>query len=144
MNWLNKAMLISALTLALPAFAGDTPAKLYRSPKCGCCENYAKYLQANGYDVQIINTNDLSSIKREHHVPERLEGCHTTLINGYVFEGHVPVESIDRVLQEHPTIRGLSVPGMPAGSPGMTGVRQGPLEVYYLMDSAKPQVYETH
>lgn len=56
----------------------------------------------------------------------------------------MPVESINRVLKEHPIIRGLSVPGMPAGSPGMTGVKQGPLEVYYLQDADKPRVYESH
>jgi len=144
MNWLSKAILITALGLSLPAFAGGTPAKLYKNPSCGCCGEYAKYLQARGYDVEVIPTRDLPAIKQAQKVPARLEACHTTLIDGYVFEGHVPVESINRVLKERPMIKGLSVPGMPAGSPGMTGVKQDPLEVYYLTDSVKPQVYETH
>lgn len=146
MNWLSKAILITALGLSLPAFAGGIPAKLYKNPSCGCCSDHAKYLQARGYEVEEIPTHDLPAIKQAHKVPARFEGCHTTLIDGYVFEGHVPVESINRVLKERPMIKGLSVPGMPAGSPGMTGVKQGPLEVYYinLNDSVKPQVYETH
>jgi len=144
MNWLSKAILITALGLSLPAFAGGIPAKLYKNPSCGCCGEYAKYLQARGYEVEVIPTRDLPAIKQAQKVPARLEACHTTLIDGYVFEGHVPVESINRVLKERPMIKGLAVPGMPAGSPGMTGVKQGPLEVYYLKDSVKPQVYETH
>lgn len=144
MNWLRKAILIIALGLTLPAFAGGVPAKLYKNPSCDCCGEYAKYLQAHGYEVEVIPTRDLPAIKKARNVPARLEACHTTLIDAYVFEGHVPVESVNRVLKERPIIRGLSVPGMPAGSPGMTGVKQGPLEVYYLQDSVKPQVYETH
>ena len=143
MNWLSKAILITALGLSLPAFAGGIPAKLYKNPSCGCCGEYAKYLQARGYDVEVIPTRDLPAIKQAQKVPARLEACHTTLISGYVFEGHVPVETINRVLKEHPIIRGVSVPGMPAGSPGMTGVKRGPLDVYYLSDSPEPKVYES-
>lgn len=142
MNRLKELLLIVALGLALPAFAGGTPATLYKNPSCGCCEEYAKYLRVNGYAVEVIPTPDLPAIKRAQKVPERLESCHTTLINGYVFEGHVPVESVNRVLKEHPMTRGLSVPGMPAGSPGMTGVKQGPLVVYRLEDTANPRIYE--
>ena len=143
MNRLKKAILIAALGLSLPAFAGGTPAKLYKNPSCGCCGEYAKYLQAHGYAVEVIPTGDMTAIKQAHSVPARLESCHTTLISGYVFEGHVPVETINRVLKEHPIIRGLSVPGMPAGSPGMTGVKRGPLDVYYLSNSPEPKVYES-
>lgn len=144
MNWLKNAILITALGLSLPAFAGGIPAKLYKNPNCDCCEDYAKYLRVQGYDVSVVPTRDLPAIKQAHQVPKRLEACHTILIDNYVFEGHVPVESINRALKERPMIKGLSVPGMPAGSPGMTGVKQGPLAVYYLRDSVKLQLYETH
>ncbi|WP_240184276.1 DUF411 domain-containing protein [Halomonas sp. BN3-1] len=85
-------------------------------------------------------------MKAEHDVSEKLQGCHTTLIDNYVFEGHVPVESVTQVLEEKPFIKGLSVPGMPLGSPGMSGEKQGPLEVYTLafQPTDTPEVYATH
>ena len=143
MNRLKKAILIVALGMTLPAFAEGIPVQLYKNPSCGCCGEYAKYLESHGYQIEVIPTRDMPAIKKANKVPERLEACHTTLISGYVFEGHVPVETINRVLKEHPIIRGLSVPGMPAGSPGMTGVKRGPLDVYYLSNSPEPKVYES-
>ena len=144
MKWLTKMTLMVVLGLSLPAFAGDIPAKLYRNPNCGCCDEYAKYLKAHGYEVELISTYDISAIKTRYQVPKRLEGCHTAVIAGYVFEGLIPVQSIDRVLKERPKIQGLSLPGIPTGAPGMPGNKKGPLEVYYLKDSVKPQVYETY
>lgn len=126
------------------AFAAGVPARLYKNPDCYCCELYAKYLQSHGYEVEVIATHDLPMIKKEHKVPRALEGCHTTVIAGYAFEGHIPVQSIDKVLRERPKIRGLSVPGMPAGSPGMAGDKKGPLKVYVLDDAVKPRVYAVH
>lgn len=143
---IRRKLLLAAAILGFAqiAVAAGVPAKLYKSPDCSCCELYAKYLQSRGYEVEVIATHDLPLVKEEHKVPQALEGCHTTLIGSYVFEGHIPVESIDKVLRERPKIRGLSVPGMPAGSPGMGGTKQGPLEVYAIDDSNKPRVYATH
>ena len=77
------------------------------------------YLRSNGFPVQIEDRNDLTPIKRKYGVPRDLEGCHTAIVDGYVVEGHVPADLIDRVLRERPRITGIAVPGMPAGSPGM-------------------------
>lgn len=143
MNWLRTSILLVTLSLSLPVLADGIPAKLYKNPNCGCCEEYAKYLRANGYDVEVIPTPDLPAIKRTNKVPDKLEACHTMLVGPYVVEGHVPVESINRLLKEHPVVRGLAVPGMPAGSPGMSGAKRGPLEVYYLGDSRDPKVFES-
>lgn len=128
------------LTMALagqPAAAGEKPAAtLYKNPQCGCCEEYAKYLRQNGYRVTVRPTHDLSLIKRRHGVPEAFEGCHTTLIDGYVVEGHVPVNTLNRLLTERPDIKGISLPGMPMGSPGMTGHKAGPFTIYELSDQS--------
>lgn len=139
-------LLVPALLLAAAqtVLAAGTPAQLYKNPDCFCCELYAKYLTTHGYEVEVIPTHDLPLVKEEHKVPGELEGCHTTLIQGYAFEGHIPVASIDKVLKERPKIRGLSVPGMPAGSPGMAGEKKEPLKVYVLEDAAKPRVYAVH
>jgi hypothetical protein len=115
-------------------------ATLYKNPQCDCCEGYAAYLRRNGYAVKVIPTNDLSLIKREHGVPEELDGCHTTLVEDYVVEGHVPVATLDRLLKEKPSIKGISLPGMPMGSPGMNGTKTAPFTIYAIKDGER-QVY---
>lgn len=127
-------LMIMLFTSPLAAFAAGESVRLYKTPNCGCCEAYADYLRDNGFQVEVIPTHDLSAIKAEQGVPEHLAGCHTSLIEGYVFEGHIPVDSVRRVLDNRPDTAGISVPGMPVGSPGM-GIEQGlaePLRVYDL------------
>jgi hypothetical protein len=77
------------------------------------------YLRSNGFPVTVEDRNDLAPIKRQHGVPRELEACHTAIVEGYVVEGHVPADLIDRLLRERPRIIGIAVPGMPEGSPGM-------------------------
>jgi hypothetical protein len=90
------------------------------------------HLRANGFPVRIEDTEDLSPIKRTHAVPRDLQACHTALVGGYVVEGHVPADLIDRLLRERPPIAGLAVPGMPVGSPGM-GASGGAPERYQVI-----------
>jgi hypothetical protein len=105
---------------------------LYKDPQCGCCEGYAAYLREHGFNVTVVNTYDLLLIKQEHQVPEQLEGCHTTLVDGYTVEGHVPVDALNRLLTEKPAIMGISLPGMPPGSPGMSGTKAAPFTIYEI------------
>lgn len=109
-------------------------AQLYKNPQCSCCEGYASYLRNHGYAVTTTPTHDLSLIRRQHGVPEKLAGCHTTIVGGYVVEGHVPVAAIDKLLTERPKIKGISLPGMPEGSPGMTGLKKEPFTIYEISD----------
>ncbi|TAM20679.1 MAG: DUF411 domain-containing protein [Candidimonas sp.] len=138
---LTASASVSLLALPLPVLAAGMSVTLYKNPDCGCCDRYAQYLRSNGFEVKTINTDDLSKIKREHAVPKNLEGCHTALIDGYVFEGLIPVADIEQVLKTHAPIKGLSVPGMPVGAPGMAGNKAGPINVYYLDASATPKVF---
>ena len=89
------------------------------------------HLRANGFPVQTVDLDDLAPIKRKHGVPAALESCHTALVAGYVVEGHVPADLIDRLVLERPRLAGIGVPGMPLGSPGMEspGQRPEPYEV---------------
>ena len=143
MRLLKTLILIATLTLSAPALAAAPAATLYKSPQCGCCEEYADYLRANGYEVTVVPTHGLSLIKRQQRVPEDLEGCHTTLVGGYTVEGHVPVGVLKRLLAERPDIRGISLPGMPMGSPGMSGPKTEPFTIYTLPRdaAAEPAVY---
>lgn len=134
---------LGLLALPLVSLNAAEPAKtatLYKNPQCGCCEEYANYLRQNGFDVKVVATHDLPLIKKEQGVPEQFEGCHTTLIDGYVVEGHVPVKSLNRLLTERPAIKGISLPGMPMGSPGMSGAKTAPFTIYEISNGT-PRVY---
>ena len=127
------ATLLIGLALPMQALADSAKtAILYKNPQCGCCEKYAAYLREHGYSVTVKPSFDLSLINEQAGVPNALEGCHTTMVGGYVVEGHVAAELIDRLLAAKPAIRGISLPGMPMGSPGMDGAKAGPLEVYEI------------
>jgi hypothetical protein len=118
-------------------------ATLYKNPQCTCCEGYATYLRLGGsFDVTVKSTNDLAMISRDAGVPEQFEGCHTMFIDGYVIDGHVPIDIVRRLLTERPSIAGITLPGMPAGSPGMLGAKTAPFVVYALpKDGGAPTVY---
>jgi hypothetical protein len=135
---------VALATVAVPlrAFAAPTRATLYKNPQCNCCEGYAAYLRQNGFDVDVKPTNDLAEISRKAGVPAELEGCHTMFVDDYVVDGHVPVKVIRRLLSERPAIAGITLPGMPTGSPGMTGKKTGPFKIYAVSkDGAAPKIY---
>ena len=134
-------LLVAGLLGAAPAIAGGSrEAILYKQPQCGCCEAYADYLRTNGFAVTVEAREDLALIKQQHGVPSALEGCHTTVVDGYVVEGHVPIGTLLRLLKERPEIKGISLPGMPAGSPGMSGEKTAPFTIYEI-DESPPEVY---
>ncbi|EKS9800601.1 MULTISPECIES: DUF411 domain-containing protein [Burkholderia] len=142
MRYLKMCLLmIAALGVQLSALAAEIPVKMYKNPNCGCCDAWAKDLAANGFKVETINTPNLVSIKKQYGVPESLEGCHTAIVGGYVVEGLVPANLVKRLLNEHPAIKGIALPGMPAGAPGMPGSRKGPLTVYELQPGPAPTVF---
>jgi hypothetical protein len=137
----SALLLLATLALSTPAVAdGSRQATLHKNPQCGCCEGYADYLRQNGFEVTVKPTHDLPLLHRQHGVPEPLVGCHTTLVDGYVVEGHVPIGAVLRLLDQRPAIKGISLPGMPAGSPGMSGDKTAPFTIYEIADG-EPKVY---
>jgi len=136
--------MFAAVAPSVPAVAAPIKATLFKNPQCNCCEGYAAYLRKNGFEVEVKPTNDLAEISRNAGVPEEYEGCHTMLVNDYVVDGHVPVNVIQKLLSERPAIAGITLPGMPQGSPGMTGTKSGPFIIYAVTkDGAAPTVYAT-
>lgn len=116
---------------------------VYRSPHCGCCKKWESHLEANGFKVRSEVVNDLSSVKEIQAVPPKLKSCHTAVINGYLIEGHVPADAIEKLLKEAPKdILGLSVPGMPMGSPGMEGAVNEKFDVISFDASGKDRVFQ--
>jgi hypothetical protein len=127
---------MAGLLLCGPAAAqGSSTAMVYKDPNCGCCVEYAAYLRQHGFAVTTVDSTDLATVKQRHGVPEPLGGCHTTVIGDYAIEGHVPIAMIKRLLAEKPAVKGISLPGMPLGSPGMTGRKSEPFVVYEFSDA---------
>jgi len=91
----------------------------YRSASCGCCKKWINHLRDNGLEVVDNIVEDVSVIKKQYQIPNNLRSCHSAQISNYTIEGHVPIESINKLFREKPNIDGIVVPGMPLGSPGM-------------------------
>ncbi len=121
------------------------PVLVYKTPACGCCLAWADHLRAAGFIVEIRDLDDLGLIKAEMGVPPVLGSCHTARIGNYFAEGHVPAEDIKRLLAAKSTARGLVVPGMPPGSPGMEqgGIRQ-PYDVLLVAMDGSTTVFAHH
>ena len=92
---------------------------VYKHPSCGCCGKWVEHAQKHGFDVKVVETEDMVAVKKRLGVPDKLASCHTSQAGGYFVEGHVPAADIKRLLAEKPKAAGISVPGMPMGSPGM-------------------------
>lgn len=133
--------LLAAAFLALAACTNAVQAAtytMYRDPYCGCCKEWAKHLRTElETAVAESETTDMAAIKIAQNVPRELWSCHTLIVDGYVIEGHVPAQDIARLLEERPEgVRGLAVPGMPVGSPGMEmGGRKDPYQVIAFGDA---------
>lgn len=103
----------------------------YNSPNCDCCDEYAAYLNDHlDGDLDVTEPDDINTVKREHGLPSDLDSCHTVELDGYVVEGHVPIEIVSELFEREPDVAGIALPGMPAGSPGMPGEKDGEWTVY--------------
>ena len=117
---------------------------VFKDPNCGCCKNWVEYLRKHGYRVTVKDTSDMSGVNRTAGITDAIVACHTAFVNGYVIEGHVPVEDINRLLNEKPKVAGLAVPGMPGGSPGMESNPPVHYSVLSFLRSGTTQVFARH
>jgi hypothetical protein len=133
-----------------PASAADTAApsiEVWKSATCECCGAWVKHLEANGFTVKVnpADPSTLASLKRQAGIGDKLASCHTAKIDGYVIEGHVPGTDIKRLVAEHPDAIGLTVPGMPLGSPGMEqGMDFEPYDVLLIKKDGATEVFASH
>jgi hypothetical protein len=114
---------------------------VYKSPTCGCCSKWVEHLKAAGFPVEVHDVDDVSAFADASGVPGSLRSCHTAVVKGYAIEGHVPADLIKRLLDEHPKIAGLAVPGMVTGSPGMEGNRKDAYDVIAWSAGGKTSVF---
>jgi hypothetical protein len=130
----------------IPAANPDLPVvRVWKSPTCGCCRGWVEHMRRAGFKVEVTDLADVAPIKAEHGVAPELQSCHTSLVDGYVVEGHVPAEDIRRLLDERPQIAGLAAPGMPVGSPGMeVGEQRDRYDVVSFDRNGRTTVWASH
>lgn len=137
----RSMMAALALALMTAVSAQATEMVVYKDPYCGCCEEWAKAVQAAGVPLRIEVVEDMDAVKAKWGVPENAWSCHTAVADGYVFEGHVPLQAVQRVLKERPDIVGVAVPGMPAGSLGMGEDPKASYDVVAIGKDGRQSVY---
>jgi len=135
-----------SFTPASNAFADNSLPEItvYKTPSCGCCGKWVTHLESNGFKVNAINQSDLSSIKQQLGIAPNLQACHTAKVGNYFVEGHVPATDIKKMLATKPHIQGITVPGMPMGSPGMEGARKDNYDVLAINKDTSVTVFNSH
>lgn len=144
----RRAFIAAGAALAAGcARAESQPLTVYKTPWCGCCKGWVAHVTRAGFRPTVVELEDLAPIRAKHGIPFELSSCHTGLIAGYVVEGHVPPADVARLLRERPKALGLTVPGMPLGSPGMEqpgGARER-FETLLLLDrSGRTRPFAVH
>ncbi len=133
--------------LAQPPAKGAKPAMpramtVYKDPNCGCCTQWVDHVRKAGFVVTVRDTSDMATVKASFGVPSALESCHTAKVGAYAIEGHVPADVIEKLLREQPVARGIAVPGMPMGSPGMEqGGQKDAYDIVLFDKAGKTRVY---
>lgn len=145
---MNLKLVQRGFSLALLIAAGvkaTTPEMtVFKNRTCGCCGKWVEHVRSHGFKVRIEEVQTTAGYQRRYGVPEKLQSCHTAIVNGYTIEGHVPAAEIQRLLKEKPKSMGLAVPGMPAGSPGMEGPRRDGYTVVLFDEGGKVSSYRQY
>lgn len=139
---LLQAVLAGTFALHLSAQAAAPMVEVYKSEGCGCCKQWVEHLQSNGFTVKAHDVANPTDYRQKFGMPDALGSCHTAMVQGYAIEGHVPASEIKRLLAERPKAKGLAVPSMPLGSPGMEGSRSDPYDVFLVQADGKYSVYK--
>jgi len=132
------------LLMALPLQAAAPQVNVFKTRTCGCCSKWVEHLRANGFQVNVQDVPNTAEYRMKYGVPDKLQSCHTAVVKGYVIEGHVPAREVQRLLNERPNAKGLAVPGMPAGSPGMEGSRSDAYSVILFDEAGRASVYQKY
>lgn len=127
------------------AVAGESDIVVYRSKTCGCCAKWLKHLEENNFKIKDVVLDEVASVKERYGVPKELASCHTAVVDGYVIEGHVPADDIKALLKSKPEIKGITVPGMPVGTPGMEmGGRKDPYSVIAFDERQHIRIFNSY
>jgi len=141
---LTLGLFLGTALLSTSALAEDPKVMVYKSPTCGCCTKWVSHLKENGFEVETTDLQDLRMIKSMSGIKPEQASCHTAKVGGYVIGGHVPADDIKRLLAERPEARGLILPGMPKGSPGMEVPQPDHYQVLLLGNDGSTAVFAEH
>lgn len=130
--------------LASRAAAPSPKMTVYKTRTCGCCGKWVEHLRTNGFEVTVNDVPSTVEYRKMHGVPDALASCHTAVVGGYTVEGHIPAADIHRLLKQRPKGKGIAVPGMPMGSPGMEGPRRQAYSVLLFQADGSTVVFEKH
>lgn len=139
-----RSILAIPLMMFLSLEAAGPKVDVFKTRTCGCCSKWVEHLRANGFEVNVQDVQDTAVYRLKYGVPDKLQSCHTAVVSGYVVEGHVPVREIRRLLKDRPKAKGLAVPGMPAGSPGMEGSRSDAYSVLLFDADGHASAYQKY
>jgi hypothetical protein len=139
---LYRSILAGLIGIPLLASAASPVIEVYKSEYCGCCKDWVKHLQDNGLKVNVHNVANPSDMREKMGIPNNLGSCHTATVAGYAVEGHVPASDIKRLLATRPAAKGLAVPAMPVGAPGMEGPREDAYDVLLVHADGHATVYK--
>jgi hypothetical protein len=153
-NWSTATLVtVAAASAAALFFNSGSSAQqkppvvsVFKTATCGCCSQWVEHMKAAGFEMRVRDVEDIAAVKERLGVATEISSCHTSQVDGYVIEGHVPASTVQRLLKERPKITGLAVPGMPMGSPGME-VPSGKKDAYSVVafgGGQPPRVYEKH
>jgi hypothetical protein len=137
-----QAALGASVAMPLLAMAAAPVIEIFKTESCGCCGAWVEHLKANGFATRVVNVDNPSDYRERGGIPNELGSCHTGMVQGYAIEGHVPASDIKRLLATRPKARGLAVPGMPLGSPGMEGPRKDPFDVLLVDAKGRSSVFK--
>jgi len=132
------------LILSFDLCAAARQMTVFKTPTCGCCGKWVEHARANGFQVTVRQVENTAAYRRRYGVPDALQSCHTAIVEGYAIEGHGPAAEMLRLLKTRPKAKGLAVPGMPLGSPGMEGPRRQPYSVLLFDAEGRTSVYQKY
>lgn len=137
--------LVAGGLLALGSVAHAAALTVYKSASCGCCSKWVEHVEKHGFEVKVVNVDDIMAVKAKAGIPNKLASCHTSMVGGYVVEGHVPAADIKKLLAANPKAKGIAVPGMPMGAPGMDqGGHRQPFETLLLKADGSTVTFARH
>lgn len=138
-------LFVASGLLVLGSAAHAATLTVHKSASCGCCAKWVEHVQKHGFSVKVVNVDDIMAVKAKAGIPDRLASCHTSMVGGYVVEGHVPAADIKKLLAQKPKAKGIVVPGMPMGSPGMEhGDHRAPFQTLLLKADGTTAVFARH
>lgn len=151
MKRVNRRQLLGVLSAVAvagvrPLAQKGTAIQVYKDPTCGCCALWVEHLRKAGFSATVMDVEDMTAVKDKHGVPRQARSCHTAVVDGYVLEGHVPSEDVQRLLKQRSAVVGLAVPGMPIGSPGMevAGMKPQAYNVLAFDKAGQTTVFASH